>query len=192
MTDLSRNALLAVIHACGPVRPSAIADGACAPQEQVDEALVNLEAWLDGTGLRLERRRDGVVLVTREDFAPLIRAVANRRPPRRLAPTTKLILFALMRRRRPTTKAQLAALRGEGKGGHPVDIDSALQTLRREGLIARVGWEDGPGRAAVYAATGKAHAQFPDVDRELTLILGRATAIDTPAVHSASSTQEDT
>jgi hypothetical protein len=76
-----------------------------------------------GRGVTLRRRRTGVELVTREEYAPWVRRVHQIRPPRRLSDASKETLIILLRSAESLTREEIASIRGPSLGKKSQYID---------------------------------------------------------------------
>ncbi|HEY8496691.1 MAG TPA: SMC-Scp complex subunit ScpB [Limnochordales bacterium] len=132
------------------------------PEPVSTDSLARLTGW-DGEGvqaaLRLLRQRleasdrglcllevaGGWQLATKPDFAGLIKALLEPRPP---APLSQAALetLAIIAYRQPITRAEIEQLRG-------VRVDSALQSLLERELVEEAGRADAPGRPILYRTT---------------------------------------
>ncbi|MCS7251057.1 MAG: SMC-Scp complex subunit ScpB [Anaerolineae bacterium] len=115
------------------------------PVEAVEEALKVLQKCLGERGLRLQRHRDRVQLVTAPEAAEDVRRLLGLREGGRLS-TAALETLAIIAYRQPITRAEIEAIRG-------VNCDGVLRTLLARGLIEEVGRAEGPGRPILYGTS---------------------------------------
>ncbi len=118
----------------------------------VEAALLMLEERLQGRGLRLQRTRQGVRLVTAAEYGPLVARFLNLEATARLS-RAALETLAIIAYRQPITRPQIEAIRG-------VNSDGVVRSLQEKGLIAEVGRAEGPGRPILYATTEAFWQQF--------------------------------
>jgi segregation and condensation protein B len=119
---------------------------------QVEEALVALGAEYSQRGLRLQRKRQRVQLVTAPEVAELVRAFLGLELTGRLSPAA-LETLAIVAYRQPVTRAEIEAVRG-------VSSDSVLRTLLHRGLIEEQGRLEQAGRPIIYGTTFEFLQQF--------------------------------
>ncbi len=97
----------------------------------------------EGRSYTLQERGEMIVAQTREPFAPLVRALRERRT--RLTPAL-IHTLAAVAYRQPITRAEIEALRG-------VDSGHALGRLLELGFVTTAGRADRPGRPLLYRTT---------------------------------------
>ncbi len=141
--DAQLEALLFVADEAVPVARLAQVTGQ--DLTQVEAALLMLEERLQQRGLRLQRLRDRVRLVTAPEFGPLVARFLNLEATARLS-RAALETLAIIAYRQPITRPQIEALRG-------VNSDGVVRSLLEKGLIEEVGRADTPGRPILYAVT---------------------------------------
>lgn len=115
------------------------------PAEAIEEALNALQERLKERGLRLQRHRDRVQLVTAPEAAEDVRRFLGLSGGTRLS-MAALETLAIIAYRQPITRAEIEAIRG-------VNCDGVLRTLLARGLIEEVGRAEGPGRPILYGTT---------------------------------------
>ncbi|MGD9146741.1 MAG: SMC-Scp complex subunit ScpB [Anaerolineae bacterium] len=120
--------------------------------EQVEEALHTLDEQYIGRGLRLQRKRQRVQLVTNPDAADAVRQFLGLELTGKLSPAA-LETLAIVAYRQPVTRAQVEAVRG-------VNSDSVIRTLVNRGLIEEQGRLDQAGRPIIYGTTFDFLQQF--------------------------------
>lgn len=113
--------------------------------ELVEAALDELEADYGQRGLRLQRKRSRVQLVTAPEAAELIRRFLGMELGGRLS-AAALETLAIIAYRQPVTRAEIEAVRG-------VSSDSVLRRLVNFGLIEGLGRLERAGRPIIYGTT---------------------------------------
>ncbi len=141
--DAQLEALLFVASEPVPVERLAQATGH--DPTQVEAALLMLEERLHTRGLRLQRLRHRVRLVTAPEYGPLVARFLNLEATARLS-RAALETLAIIAYRQPITRPQIEAIRG-------VNSDGVVRSLLEKGLIEEVGRAEGPGRPILYAVT---------------------------------------
>jgi segregation and condensation protein B len=120
--------------------------------EQIEEALQILDREYATRGLRLQRKRMRVQLVTAPEAADAVRQFLGLEMTGKLSPAA-LETLAIVAYRQPVTRAQVEAIRG-------VNSDSVIRTLVNRGLIDEHGRLDQAGRPIVYGTTFDFLQQF--------------------------------
>lgn len=120
--------------------------------EQVEEALRTLDEQYTNRGLRLQRKRQRVQLVTNPEAADAVRQFLGLELTGKLSPAA-LETLAIVAYRQPVTRAQVEAVRG-------VNSDSVIRTLVNRGLIEEQGRLDQAGRPIIYGTTFDFLQQF--------------------------------
>jgi segregation and condensation protein B len=120
--------------------------------EQIEEALQTLDQQYTGRGLRLQRKRQRVQLVTTPEAAETVRRFLGLELTGKLSPAA-LETLAIVAYRQPVTRAQVEAVRG-------VNSDSVIRTLVNRGLIEEQGRLDQAGRPIIYGTTFDFLQQF--------------------------------
>lgn len=113
--------------------------------EQVEAGLQALEAQLDGRGLRLQRFRNRVRMVTAPDLAPVVERFLGLNLSARLSQAA-LETLAIIAYRQPITRAEIDRIRG-------VQSSGVLRTLLARELIEEVGRLDTVGHPILYGTT---------------------------------------
>ncbi len=113
--------------------------------ERVEQALNQLGSSCQGRGMRLQRQKDAVQLVSAPEAADAIETFLG------LDLTTKLSraaleTLAIIAYRQPVTRPQIDAIRG-------VNSDGVMRTLLNRGLIEEVGRLEQAGRPILYGTT---------------------------------------
>jgi segregation and condensation protein B len=120
--------------------------------EQIDEALDALVDEYVERGLRLQRKREKVQLVTAPEAATYIRRFLGLEVGGKLSPAA-LETLAIVAYRQPTTRAEVESVRG-------VNSDSVLRTLINRGLIEEQGRLEQVGRPIIFGTTFEFLQQF--------------------------------
>lgn len=115
------------------------------PLARIEAGLAQLEAQLVKRGIRLQRHRDAVQLVSAPAAADVIEAYLGLDLSTKLsrAATETLAIIAY---RQPVTRPQIEAIRG-------VSSDGVIRTLLHRGLIEEVGRLEQAGRPILYGTT---------------------------------------
>jgi len=120
--------------------------------QEVEAALTNLEARMASSGLRIQRHRGHLQMVSSPDAGPHIEALlgleVNLRFSHAAMETLAIIAYA-----QPVTRPQIEAIRG-------VNSDSTLRTLLSAGQIEDVGRAETLGRPILYRTTFEFLQQF--------------------------------
>ncbi len=148
MIDDSRLLLLLealLFVAAEPTPLSRLATALGLSQERVNIGLTQLSALCQDRGIRLQRQRDTVQLVSAAEAADTIETFLG------LDLTTKLSraaleTLAIIAYRQPATRPQIDAIRG-------VNSDGVMRTLLNRGLIEEVGRMEQAGRPILYGTT---------------------------------------
>jgi segregation and condensation protein B len=135
-----------------PVSIERLAAVLTAEPEQIEHILDILSAEYTQRGIRLQRKRQRVQLVTAPEAADLVRAFLGLELTGRLSPAA-LETLAIVAYRQPVTRAEIEAVRG-------VSSDSVLRTLLHRGLIEEQGRLDQAGRPIIYGTTFEFLQQF--------------------------------
>jgi segregation and condensation protein B len=133
--------------AAEPVEPSQLARTLAQPLERIEQGLTQLSDFYQQShrGLRVQRFKEKVQLVTAPAAAPYIETFLNLDNTTRLSGPA-LETLAIIAYRQPVTRAQIEAVRG-------VDCAGVLRSLVQRGLIADVGRAEGMGRPILYGVT---------------------------------------
>lgn len=131
------------------VTPSQLAGALDLPLPQVERGLDELEGLYTqegpARGLRLQRYRGRVQLVTAPEVAPAVERFLGLDMGGRLS-RAALETLAVVLYRQPVTRPQIDAVRG-------VNSDGVLKSLLQKGLVQEVGRAEAPGRPILYSAT---------------------------------------
>lgn len=120
--------------------------------EEVEAALTALDHDYAGRGIRLQRKRQRVQLVTAPQAAEPVRRFLGLEFTSRLSPAA-LETLAIVAYRQPVTRAKVEAIRG-------VNSDSVLRTLVNRGLIEEQGRLEQVGRPVCFGTTFEFLQQF--------------------------------
>jgi len=148
MTDLEHRANLLeslLFVAPGPTEVSQLARVLELTAGELEEALALLEQRYAGRGLRLQRHRHTVQLVTAPEAAVYVERFLNLESAGRLS-LAALETLAIVAYRQPITRVEIEAIRG-------VNCEGVLRNLAARGLIAEVDRLESPGRPIRYGVT---------------------------------------
>jgi segregation and condensation protein B len=154
MTALTPEALMEALIFASP-RPVPVAELASATglsDEETQTALAQLETRLEDRGLRLQRSRGRIQLVSAPEAAPYIEALLELNVDLRLSQAAMETL-AIVAYAQPVTRPQVESIRGVGS-------DSTLRTLLSAGLIEDMGRAETLGRPILYGTTFEFLQQF--------------------------------
>jgi segregation and condensation protein B len=129
----------------GPVPTAAIAKALEIEVTQVDEILAELKRDYSMRGIRIQRMRDKVQLVSAPDAARTIEKFLGIDGTGHLS-AAALETLAIIAYRQPLTRPSIEAVRG-------VNCDGVIQTLLTRGLIQEAGRLETAGRPILYATT---------------------------------------
>lgn len=132
------------------VAPGLVAVGQLAaalevPAKQVEAALASIDARLAGSGIRLQRYRGELRLVSAPEAAALVERFLHLEATTRLS-AAALECLAIVAYQQPITRPQIDSVRG-------VNSDSSLRSLLTHSLVEEAGRAEGPGRPILYATT---------------------------------------
>lgn len=130
----------------GPVELSALAQATGAVARQVEAALAHLGETLQERGLRLQRSRDRVQLVTAPEHAVWIERFLGLDLSAKLS-AAALETLAIIAYRQPMTRPEVEAVRGVNSSG-------TIRTLLQRELIEEAGRLETVGNPYLYATTG--------------------------------------
>jgi segregation and condensation protein B len=114
-------------------------------QDEVERAISELGDEYAGRGLRLQRKRQRVQMVSAPEAADRIRRFLGLDLTGRLS-AAALETLAIVAYRQPVTRGDVEAIRG-------VNSDSVLRTLVHRGLIEEQGRLEQAGRPIIYGTT---------------------------------------
>jgi segregation and condensation protein B len=111
----------------------------------VEESLEALERSYQERGIRLQRHRGRVQLVSAPEAAGFIEQFLGLEATTRISQAA-LETLAIVAYQQPVTRPEVDAIRG-------VNSDGVLKTLLSKGLIEEIGRTSGPGRPILYSTT---------------------------------------
>jgi len=129
----------------GPVPITTLAKALEVDAEKIEAALAELKQEYITRGMRVQRLRDRVQLVTAPDAAPAIERFLGVDGSGHLS-AAALETLAIIAYRQPVTRPAIEAVRG-------VNCDGVVQTLLSRGLIQEIGRQETAGRPILYATT---------------------------------------
>ncbi len=129
----------------GPVALAALARALEVEPAQVDELLTELKRDYAERGIRVQRSRDKVQLVSAPDAAPAIEKFLGIDGAGHLSPAA-LETLAIIAYRQPITRPAIESVRG-------VNCDGVIHSLLTRELIQEVGRQETAGRPILYATT---------------------------------------
>ena len=129
----------------GPVAIAALARALEVEPEKVDEALAELKSDYAERGVRVQRARDKVQLVSAPDAATVIQKFLGIDGSGHLS-AAALETLAIIAYRQPITRPAIESVRG-------VNCDGVIHSLLTRGLIQEVGRMETAGRPILYATT---------------------------------------
>lgn len=128
-----------------PVTVASLAAGLAVDVDQVEQALQELAALYTNRGLRVQRHRDRVQLVTAPEASAVVERFLGLDLTTRLSPAA-LETLAIIAYRQPITRSQIDELRG-------VSSDGVLRTLLHWGLVEQGERLEQAGRPFQYGTT---------------------------------------
>jgi segregation and condensation protein B len=131
----------------GPVDATLLARALRRSQDDVELALLELEARCEEGGTRLQRDGQILQLVTAPESGPYVERFLGLESRQRISGAA-LETLAIVAYKQPVTRAAVEAVRG-------VNSDGALASLISRGLVEEVGKAPGPGRPALLGTTLK-------------------------------------
>ncbi len=129
----------------GPVAIAALARALEVEPEKIDAALADLKRDYAERGIRVQRAREKVQLVSAPDAAPAIEKFLGIDGAGHLSPAA-LETLAIIAYRQPITRPAIEAVRG-------VNCDGVIHSLLTRGLIQETGRQETAGRPILYATT---------------------------------------
>lgn len=129
----------------GPVGVAAIARALEVEAAQVDGVLAELKHDYAERGIRVQRLREKVQLVSAPDAAPAIEKFLGIDGTGHLSPAA-LETLAIIAYRQPITRPAIEGVRG-------VNCDGVIHSLLTRGLIQEVGRQETAGRPILYSTT---------------------------------------
>jgi segregation and condensation protein B len=129
----------------GPVAVAALAKALEVDLEKVESALAELRQEYTVRGMRVQRIREKVQLVTAPDSAVAIERFLGVDGSGHLS-AAALETLAIVAYRQPITRPSIEAVRG-------VNCDGVIQTLVSRGLVQEMGRQETAGRPILYSTT---------------------------------------
>ena len=129
----------------GPVGVAAIAHALEVEPAVVDEALAELKRDYAERGIRVQRSREKVQLVSAPDAARAIEKFLGIDGTGHLSPAA-LEALAIIAYRQPITRPAIESIRG-------VNCDGVIHSLLTRGLIQEIGRQETAGRPILYSTT---------------------------------------
>lgn len=117
------------------------------PPKQVEAALPAVEEGFAARGIRLQRYRGELRLISAPEAAPLVERFLHLEASTRLS-AAALECLAIVAYQQPITRPQIDSVRG-------VNSDSSIRSLLTHGLVEEAGRADGPGRPILYSTTSE-------------------------------------
>jgi segregation and condensation protein B len=114
---------------------------------QVEKGLEALEASLSERGIRIQKHRGELRLISAPETAELVERFLDLEATTRLS-AAALECLAIVAYQQPITRPQIDSIRG-------VNSESALKTLLSNGLVDEAGRTEGPGRPILYTTTAE-------------------------------------
>lgn len=153
-TTLSPDALIEALlfAAPQPVHPDDLARATALSSEETEAALATLETRLAASGLRIQRSKQRLQLVSAPEAAPYVEKLLGLEVNLRLSQAA-LETLAIVAYAQPVTRPQIEAIRG-------VSSDSVLRTLLSAGLVEELGRAESVGRPILYGTTFEFLQQF--------------------------------
>ncbi|MCX6523502.1 MAG: SMC-Scp complex subunit ScpB [Actinobacteria bacterium] len=148
MQDESRRALEAIIMVADhPADPAVLAQLVELSPAAVEEILVQVaESYeQENRGFRLVKVAGGWRYQSHEDCSAYVEQFVLTGQTARLS-AAALETLAIVAYKQPTSRAQVAAIRG-------VNVDGVMRTLQQRGYIDETGRDVGPGQASLFGTT---------------------------------------
>lgn len=152
--DLSLEAKLEALLFVAPgfVSVSQLAAALDVTPWQAEKGLKALEAGLAERGIRMQKHRGELRLMSAPETAELVERFLDLEATTRLS-AAALECLAIVAYQQPITRPHIDSIRG-------VNSDSALKTLLSNGLVEEAGRAEGPGRPILYTTTPEFLQQF--------------------------------
>jgi segregation and condensation protein B len=136
----------------GLVSPAQLAAALDTTPKEIEKALTAVEESLANRGIRVQRYKGELRLVSAPEAAPLVERFLDLEATTRLS-NAALETLSIVAYQQPITRPQIDSVRG-------VNSDSSLRSLLTHGLVEEAGRADGPGRPILYATTPEFLQQF--------------------------------
>jgi segregation and condensation protein B len=135
-----------------PLTPESLAEVTGLSLEETEVALSTLETRLAASGLRVQRSKKRLQIVSAPEAAPFVEKLLGLEVNLHLSQAAMETL-AIVGYAQPVTRPQIEAIRG-------VNSDSVLRTLLAAGLVEEVGRAESVGRPILYGTTFEFLQQF--------------------------------
>jgi segregation and condensation protein B len=135
-----------------PVEVQDLAKALDVATDEVERALQVLDTQYETRGIRLQRRRNQVQLVSAPEAGPIIEVFLGLERSGRLS-VAALETLSIVAYRQPVTRMQVEAIRG-------VRSDGVLRSLVRRELIEPIGRAETVGRPILFGTTFEFLQQF--------------------------------
>ena len=122
-----------------------LAEAIAVTPREVENSLKSLKERLLLRGIRLQRHRGRIQLITAPETAEIVERFLNLEATSRLS-RAALESLSIIAYQQPVTRPQIDAIRG-------VNSDSVLRSLLSKGLVQEVGRAGTPGRPIIYSTT---------------------------------------
>lgn len=160
----------------GPVAIAALARALETEAAKVEDVLAELKRDYADRGIRVQRLREKVQLVSAPDAAPAIQKFLGIDGTGHLSPAA-LETLAIIAYRQPITRPAIEGVRG-------VNCDGVIHSLLTRGLIQEVGRQETAGRPILYSTTFDFLQQFglrdvedlPPLEEQTERVLAEAVA----------------
>ena len=152
--SLSPDALIEALlfAAPQPLTPESLADVMGFSLNETETALSTLETRLAASGLRVQRSKKRIQIVSTPEAAPFVEKLLGLEVNLHLSQAAMETL-AIVGYAQPITRPQIEAIRG-------VSSDSVLRTLLAAGLVEEIGRAETVGRPILYGTTFEFLQQF--------------------------------
>lgn len=138
--------------AAGPATIASLANALEIKEEQVEQLLEELKQDYEGRGMRLQRVKDKVQMVSAPEAAAAIQKFLGVSGSGHLS-AAALETLAIIAYRQPVTRPTMEAVRG-------VNCDGVIHSLLARGLIQEAGRQESAGRPILYETTFDFLQQF--------------------------------
>jgi segregation and condensation protein B len=129
----------------GAVTTSQLATTLGKTNQAIEDSLDELESQTLARGIRLQRHRGRVQLVSAPEIAPLVEHFLGLEATARMSQAA-LETLSIIAYQQPVTRPQVDAIRG-------VNSDGVMKTLLSKGVIQEMGRATSPGRPILYSTT---------------------------------------
>lgn len=122
-----------------------LAEALAVTPREVESGLKSLKERLIVRGIRLQRHRGRIQLITAPETAEIVERFLNLEMTSRLS-RAALETLSIVAYQQPITRPQIDAIRG-------VNSDAVIRSLLSKGLVQEVGRAGTPGRPIIYSTT---------------------------------------